>query len=125
MSFEKFYNDLIKNKYSYELSKHFYCSDEKKVKIPKDALKEKGKWIVDVISDEENYFFFLNSLTYNFNSKGLRLVNGTEDLLEYNGPEKDVRIVISRVEYKKSNPMEDKIKMLQDQIDELKKQVIL
>jgi hypothetical protein len=47
------------------------------------------------------------------------------EYVKYTGPEKDIRIIFSRVEIKKSNPMEDKIKMLQEQIDELKKQVVL
>jgi hypothetical protein len=83
-------------------------------------LKEKEIWVVNVISNEENFFFFLNDITYNFNSKGLRLVNGTEDLLEYGGTEKDIRIIFIRNKYKKPNPVEDKIKMLQEQIVELK-----
>jgi hypothetical protein len=127
LPFEKFYNDLFRNNFTLELSKHFYCSDESIVKIPKYVLQEKEKWFVYLI--ENNIVTLMSCLNNSDKLKSFEDLTFSKvsdsEFLKYDGPEKDVRIVISRVEYKKSNPMEDKIKMLQDQIDELKKQVIL
>jgi hypothetical protein len=127
MLFEQVCKSLNKNEFVRELSKHFYnYSNVTTIKIPKDVLQEREKWVVSLILNNDTLSSFLTNLTYDFNSEGLKLVKGTGDsLLEFTGSEKEFRIVFRRVEYKKSNPIEDKIKMLQEQIDELKKQVVL
>jgi hypothetical protein len=124
MSFEDAYKLVTTNLSELLKNIYFFPRNENCFQLPSHVLKEENKWKIGVfVNDKCHCIKQLNDINA-FPSYGLSREDD-ELLFSQKSSNDNFEVFLFRAIPKKPNPMEDKIKMLQDQIDELKKQVIL
>jgi hypothetical protein len=125
MSFEDAYKLMTSNFPGLLKNIYFFPRNADCYQLPSHILKEEKEWNIGV-SVNDNYHWIQHLSDVGGSIKNYALSREDDELMfERDSYSDNVEIFLFRDKYKNPNPIEDKIKMLQEQIDELKKQVIL